>query len=243
MTKKIICPHCGSEHTNKAGFTHNKKQRYYCRDCRRFSRENAVVNSTLNPRKRSSAQKSPLPSRNHLILKLRSLAQKLGRTPSTADINASAKRGGIPLYVFYEVFGSYETALESSLLPLRYKQHFDREALLEELRALRKKLKRALIAEDVHQARLERSISSPYHFQRAFGSIPRAIAAAGVGRCEISRAEIISYLRKLGEQLNRPPTGKDIAQRFVPGETPSLKEILRTFGTLTEAKKRAGVEN
>lgn len=29
------CPRCGSDHTVKNGFIHNKKPKYQCQDCRR----------------------------------------------------------------------------------------------------------------------------------------------------------------------------------------------------------------
>lgn len=64
---KIKCIHCGSENTNKAGFTKNRKQRYYCRDCRRFSRENPVKPENTS-KKKVSRQKN-LPSKSHLMVK------------------------------------------------------------------------------------------------------------------------------------------------------------------------------
>jgi transposase-like protein len=40
ITKLITCRHCGSPDLTKYGIAPNGKQKYYCRTCRRQSREN-----------------------------------------------------------------------------------------------------------------------------------------------------------------------------------------------------------
>lgn len=39
ITKLVMCSHCGSANLVKHGFTKNQKQRYFCHDCQRRSRE------------------------------------------------------------------------------------------------------------------------------------------------------------------------------------------------------------
>lgn len=221
--------------------TKNGKQRFYCRSCRRFSRDNPVrVSSSTGTKKTANA--AALPSPGHLVLQLHSIAQALERTPTTTDINRLFKaRRCFSLDVYFAVFGSFQAALKKAKLPLRYNQEFDTEKLLDEIRTLRRKLKRALIARDVQAARKRGEVSSLYHFQRAFGSVPQAIAAAGAARPEFSKEEIKTYLRKLAEELKRVPTSDDIAERFVMGETPSYKEILRAFGSLRRARAATGI--
>lgn len=233
------CYHCQSEETSKAGLTKNRKQRFYCRSCRRFFRENPVVPIG----KKKPAQTKILPSKSHLVLQLRALAQELGRTPTTADINNlfKARHSVASLDVYFAVFGSFQAALKAAKLRSRYNQEFDREKLLGELRILRRKLKRALLARDVQAAQKRGEVSSLYHFMRAFGSVPQAIAAAGAARPRFSKDETKIYLRKLAEELKRVPTGDDIAKRFVAGETPSLKEIIKMFGSVRQARAAAGI--
>lgn len=218
------------------------KQRYYCRECRRYFRENpAKKESTVEKKKRIPS--NAIPSKGHLILKLQAIAQRIGRTPTTADINRLSKiNQSYPLYLYQETFGGFNAALTKANLPLRYNQTFDKDKLIAELRVLRRKLKRALIAKDVQAARKRGEVSSLYHFQRAFGSVPLAIGAAGSARRDYSRAEIINYLKVLSGELSRLPTGRDISSRFTAGETPSLKEILKLFGSVTLARKAAGIE-
>ena len=109
--------------------------------------------------------------------------------------------------------------------------------MIAELKKLRREIKRALIARDVQAARKKGKASSLYHFQREFGSFPLAIAAAGAGRTRFSADKLKIYLKKLESELGRAPTGRDITARFIPGETPSLKEVRRVFGNLTNARK------
>lgn len=229
------CVHCSSENTNKAGFTHNGKQRYYCRACRRFSRADSEVRvKQINEYKPARKE---LPSAGHLILKIKALAQKLGRTPITADVTEAAKTGrGYSLDVYYAVFGNFNELLKRAKLPLVYRQEFDEDKLIAELKKLRGEVGRALIGKDVQAARKKGKVSSIYHFQRAFGSVPLAIKAADAGRRAFTENEIKAYLRKLKHELHRAPTGKHIASRFTPGVTPSLKEVLRMLGTLSKIK-------
>jgi transposase-like protein len=44
ITKLVTCAHCGSANLVKNGFTKNQKQRYFCQDCRRNSREDPQPN-------------------------------------------------------------------------------------------------------------------------------------------------------------------------------------------------------
>ena len=234
---KVICFHCQSENINKAGFTHNRKQRYYCRDCRRFSRENTEARA--KPVDNNKKRGKELPSASHLILKIKALAQKLDRTPTTGDIASLAKnKKGYSLDVYYEVFGSFTVLLKRAKLSLNNKQEFDKDKLIGELKILRLELGRALIARDVQAARKKGKVSSLYHFGRAFGSVPKAIEAADAGRRAFTENEIKAYLKKLQTELKRVPTGKEIASRFVPGKTPSLKEIIRMFGSLGKIKSK-----
>jgi transposase-like protein len=45
VTITISCPHCGSEDVKRNGHTSNGKQRYYCKTCKKQSRENPASNA------------------------------------------------------------------------------------------------------------------------------------------------------------------------------------------------------
>jgi len=239
LLSTIGCFHCGGFETSKAGFTKNKKQRFYCRVCRRFFRENPAPKK---PVKVSAA--GDLPSAGNLILKLIALGQRLGRTPTTTDVSELSKKGRIfSLDAYYAVFGSFNDALRRARLPLRYNQEFDKEKLSGELRELHAKLKRPLLGKDVLAARARKEVSSLYHFQRAFGSVPLAVAAAGAGRKKYSRDEMIKILRQIDARLDRPLMAADIDELYRFDKGPSKRAVEREFGGIAKARVAAKVKN
>lgn len=241
LPSDIVCYHCQSRETSKAGFNRGK-QRYYCRACRRWFRENPVI---PDGRKRNRGwHPKSLPSKGHLILSLQAIAQRLGRTPTTNDINEQSKAGhSFPLNHYYDVFDSFLEALKKANLKSNYKQRFDKEKLLGDLRELRAKLKRPLLGKDVLAARKKGKVSSIYHFQRAFGSVPKAIQAAGAGQKTYTRQEMIKILRRLNSQLERPVLATDIDKLFRLGGGPSHRAIEREFGGMAKARKAASINN
>ena len=240
LPSKIVCYHCDSRETSKAGFTRGK-QRYYCRSCRRWFRADPVI---PGGEKSKRAHSKVLPSQSHLILSLRAIAQRLGRTPITTDITALASAGrSYSLTDYYEVFGSFPEAVKKAGLPANYKKVFDKDKLIGELRALHAKLKRPLLGKDVVAARKKGRVSSIYHFQRAFGSAPKAIAAAGAGKKIYTREEMIRILRRLDQLLSRPVLAADIDEWFRAGKAPSHRAIEREFGGMGKARRAAGINN
>jgi len=174
------------------------KQRFYCKDCRRFSRQNPTLRKSTEDKK--SYQKyftGKLPSKGALALELQGLFQELNRVPTTTDVTHFAKKGRCHhIHWFYAVFGDFKTAIKTAGLRPRYKQEFDKEQLLTELRTLHKKLKRPLIQKDVVKASKEGKCSYVFHFQRAFGSVPNAIREAGAGKKKPSKEDLIKELKE-----------------------------------------------
>ena len=237
-----ICYHCGSKETSKAGFGKHRKQRFYCRACRRWFLENPEIRSGKKERRKTG----DLPSKQYLVAELKEIARELGRTPTTYDWPGLREQERVyPLYVYYAVFGSFLSALRRAKLKPRYKQEFDasdRERLLNELRQLHRKLGRPLFDEDVDKARRRKEVSPPYHLVRAFGSVPAAIEAAGAAKKIYSRDEMIAILRELDASLDRPIQGSDVQRLFDTGKGPSLKMFLKEFGTLSKARRAAGTQ-
>jgi Homing endonuclease associated repeat len=238
--EKPICKKCKGFKTSKAGFTKDK-QRFYCLVCRIFF----IENPTRSEKKRIYESKTDiLPSKRRLILELHGIAQSLGKTPTTdAVTRLSKKKKCSPLNTYYAVFGSFVEAVRASKLKQHYKQEFDKEKLIYELQQLRKKLKRPLFGKDVNEARRKGLVSPPYHFQRAFGSIPNAIQAAEANKKYYSREELISHLKLLYMKIGRIPRQNDFENNYKPGERPSLKAFLNEFGSISNARKVAGISN
>lgn len=241
LSSKIVCYHCQSLETSKAGFDKGK-QRYYCRACRRWFRENPVLPG--GAKRESRWRPKALPSKGHLILNLQAIAQRLGRTPTTNDIQEQSKAGGsYTLNNYYDVFGSFLEALKNANLKSNYKQKFDKVKLLGELRELHKKLKRPLLGKDVLAARKKGKISSLYHFARAFGSVPKAIEAAGAGQKTYTRQEMIEILLRLDAKLDRPVQASDIDELYHQGKAPHHRTFEREFGGMGKARRAAGVND
>ena len=236
------CYHCGSGETCKAGFGKHRKQRFYCRACRRWFLENPEIKTG----KKKSRKTGNLPSKQYLISELKEVAEELGRAPTTYDWPVLREKERVyPLYVYYAVFGSFLTAVKRAKLKPKYKQEFDssdRERLLRELRELRRTLGRPLFDEDVDAARRRSEVSPPYHFVRAFGSVPAAIEAAGAAKKIYSREELIAILRELDATLDRPIQKSDIQRLYDTGKAPSVKMFLKAFGTLSRARRAAGTQ-
>src|SRR5688572_13738664 len=242
----IDCFHCGSEKTSKAGMS-KEKQRYRCRDCGKFfiDPKERIMNTKPKPRKGYSWKL--LPSEGHLILKLRSIAGKLGRAPTTQEIAQLAKEGrSYQLKDYYLAFGSYLAALEKAGIKKRYKQEFDendRARMLHELQELSRRLKRPLYGRDFPGARKKGLVSPINHFHIAFGSVPNAIELAGVAPKKIyTRDEMVNILRKLDASLDRPIQCKDIQELNRAGKGPSVNVIAREFGRVSKALLAAGTK-
>jgi Homing endonuclease associated repeat len=98
-------------------------------------------------------------------------------------------------------------------------------------------------SKDVNEARRKGLVSPPYHFQRAFGSIPNAIQAADANKKHYSRDELINHLKQLNLRIGRIPRQNDFVANYKHGERPSLKAYLNEFGSIINARKAAGIAN
>lgn len=262
--ERVACNFCGGKRTNKGGFVgkDKKRQRYYCRDCQRFFREDAVYRK----RKKSYAPKlDVLPSERRLIDELRQIAQMLGKTPTTNDIaRLSKQKKSHTLKNYYAVFGSYVEAVKAAGLKQHYRQEFDKEKLLAELRELGKTLNEPMFARHVVEARRHGLVSPQNHFDKAFGSISKAIEAAKVNEKypfdgfgylprkqgeylprakQYSREDLIRHLKKLEMKIGRIPRHKDVEENYKKDVRPSLKAYLNEFGTISNARKAARISN
>ncbi len=74
-----------------------------------------------------------------------------------------------------------------------------------------------------------------------FGTWNAAKRAAGLfPRRFLTRAELLEQLRRLGEELDRTPTARDLAERR--RSVPSVSLYAHTFGSLANALREAGFE-
>jgi HNH endonuclease len=119
------------------------------------------------------------------------------------------------------------------------RKRYSDEQILDELRACAERVGRAPtmkeFAADPHTAVHPQTVIE--HFgtwnaaQRAAGLVPRRFA---------TREELVALLVKLGEELGRTPTARDLDTRR--GRMPSKSLYWHTFGSLTNALREAGFD-
>lgn len=236
------CYHCGSDQTCKGGWGKGKR-RFKCRNCKKFFIEGGGYRP---PGKYKIGENTP--TADYLILELQSIAQRIGKTPTTTIVTELAREGDAHhTHHYYAVFGSFRKAQKLAGLKPVYMQEFDRAdrlIMLNQLRTLSRKLGRPLFAEDVADARKRGEVSPLNHFFIAFGLIPTAIEIAGVApKREYTREELIEHLQKVDAESARTVTGADLDALYDKGEGPSHRQYDRMFGGLAQARAAAGVKN
>jgi hypothetical protein len=119
------------------------------------------------------------------------------------------------------------------------RRRYSDDAILEELRACAARLGRSPTMGDFAadgQTRLH-----PQTVLKRFGSWNEAKRRAGLSvRRFATRDELLGQLRALGDELGRPPTGRDLGARR--GAAPSKSLVWRTFGSLSVALREAGFD-
>jgi hypothetical protein len=119
------------------------------------------------------------------------------------------------------------------------RKRYSDEQLLEELRASAERLGRSPTMKEF--AADPGATVHPQTVIEHFGSWNAAKRAAGlVPRRFVTREELIAVLRRLGDELGRPPTARDLDERR--GAIPSKSLYWHTFGSLTSALREAGFD-
>ncbi len=122
---------------------------------------------------------------------------------------------------------------------LKLRRRYSDGELLEELRACANRIGRSPTMRDlVHDAHAR---VHPQTLVERFGSWNAAKRLAGLpARRFATREELVAQLRTLGEELGRPPSGRDLASRR--GRVPSRSLVWHTFGSLSQALREAGFD-
>jgi len=119
------------------------------------------------------------------------------------------------------------------------RRRYTDEQILEELRASAARLGRSPTMKEFGAdpgTRLH-----PQTVIEHFGTWNAAKRAAGlVPRRFVTRAELLDVLRRLGAELGRPPTARDLDERR--GQVPSKSLYWHTFGSLAAALREAGFD-
>jgi hypothetical protein len=119
------------------------------------------------------------------------------------------------------------------------RKRYSDEQILDELRSSAERLGRSPTMKEFAADRGARV--HPQTVIEHFGSWNAAKRAAGlVPRRFVTREELLEVLRRLGEELGRTPTARDLDERR--GRSPSKSLYWHTFGSLTAALREAGFD-
>jgi hypothetical protein len=119
------------------------------------------------------------------------------------------------------------------------RRRYSDEQLLEELRASAARLGRSPTMKEF--AADPGASVHPQTVIEHFGTWNAAKRAAGlVPRRFVTREELVAVLRRLGDELGRPPTARDLDERR--GSVPSKSLYWHTFGSLSTALREAGFD-
>src|SRR6266436_6345846 len=119
------------------------------------------------------------------------------------------------------------------------RKRYSNDQILEELRASAERLGRSPTMREfaadpettVHPQTVIEHFGSWNAAKREAGLVPRRFA---------TREELLRLLRRLGEELGRPPTARDLDER--KGSLPSKSLYWHTFGSLSSALAEAGFD-
>ncbi len=119
------------------------------------------------------------------------------------------------------------------------RRRYTDEQLLDELRGSAERLGRSPTMKEfaadagarVHPQTLIERFGTWNAAKRAAGLLPRRF---------VSREELVAALRRLGDELGRPPTARDLDERR--GTIPSKSLYWHTFGSLSSALREAGFD-
>jgi hypothetical protein len=119
------------------------------------------------------------------------------------------------------------------------RKRYSDEQILAELRSSAERLGRSPTMREF--AADEQTSVHPQTVIEHFGSWNAAKRAAGlVPRRFATREELLGLLKELGEELDRPPTARDIDEH--KGKLPSKSLYWHTFGSLANALREAGFD-
>src|SRR2546426_6403857 len=119
------------------------------------------------------------------------------------------------------------------------RKRYSNDQILAELRASAERLGRSPTMREF--ASDPKTSVHPQTVIEHFGSWNAAKREAGlVPRRFATREELLRLLRRLGEELGRPPTARDLDER--KGSLPSKSLYWHTFGSLTNALRETGFD-
>lgn len=177
-------------------------------------------------------------TREYLIEAMQTLHERLGHTPTEADTHDYPDVPGHVTYI--RRFGGWREALETAGVPLDPRNTgYDRETLLEHLRAVVEQLGRAPTRADMSEV----DGPCPATYASHFGTWTDALAQIGLeprrgGTRIYETEELLDVVRDLADELGHAPTTTELLGRE---DLPDPTTFTRRFGTWNQALRDAGL--
>ena len=172
--------------------------------------------------------------RDELLDELTRLSDTLDRTPTSMDMESSGRFGHT---TYSSTFGSWNEAIREANLSVNVRSDIPEPELLDELKSLRDELGKAPERREMDQ---QGQFDSSTYSHR-FGTWNDALRAADIvpsTRINIPEVELKNEIRRLADELNRPPTRDEMEQQ---GKF-SHSVYSHRFGTWTDALIETGLE-
>lgn len=173
-------------------------------------------------------------SDDELLNGIEEMAEQLGKRPTIPEME---EYGDYSPWVYFSRFDSWKSACEEAGFEYEHAQRISREELLDELSRLAEEIDATPTREDM----TSEGRFSPRPYIREFGSWNNALREVGfepTHRINISDEELLEGIKKLAEELGRPPTSPEMESmgRF------SMIVYPRRFGSWNKALEMAGYE-
>lgn len=169
-----------------------------------------------------------------LLDELVRLSDVLGRTPTAVDMEST---GRFAHATYRSAFGSWNDAIKEANLAVHVRSNIPESELLDELNSLRDDLGRAPKRREMdHEGQFDSST-----YSHRFGTWNNALRAADITpstMINIPEAELKGEIRRLADELNRPPTRDEMEQLGNFGHS----VYSHRFGTWTDALIETGLE-
>lgn len=189
-------------------------------------------------------------SDEELLLQLKKLQEKLGRTPTQYDISKASKEGECcsdP--VFRDRFGSLTKAFELiGVKPTKF-VGLTREELCDQLRELKVKLGRLPVVADIIRASAKDEMASMTLIWQNFGTFNQALRTAGLTKKvkeqpKYTKEQLLDDIRTARDLLGKVPTTGDMDRLRAEGKLKvgSLGPYYKKFATFGDAVNAAGVK-
>ena len=172
--------------------------------------------------------------RDVLIAELQRLADQINHPPGLRDMN---QHGAHSSKTYQKKFGSWNNALRAAGLEINAETDINKSDLIDELRRLGDELDRTPTSRDM----ADKGKYGTATYTHKFGSWNDAVQEAGleiVRQRDVSRADMISEIQRLADELGKPPAVHQMRDQGKLGVT----TISREFGTWSAALEHAGYE-